>query len=223
MMLFLAATGLAGFLASVLLHAAGLSSMGLRYPLAVGIAYGVFLVLLSLFVAYHRSSRKQVAPGSSGELDIEVDSLDLASDSFDSPATAVASSLAADASGSAQGSGSGGGSFSLGGNDGDGLIVLVVVVLVLVAVGSAVFATFFVLIQAPALLAEALVDGVLLVGLARRIDARRAPHWVEGVIRRTFLPVLAVAVCFAVVGFSLEYFVPGATTMGEVLRRVGSR
>jgi hypothetical protein len=218
MMLFLAATGLAGFLASVLLRAVGLSSMGLRYPLAVGVAYVVFLVLLSLFVSYHRSRRKQVAAGPSGDLDIDVDSLDLAPDSSDAPATVGTSSLAAaDASGSP----AGGGSFKLDG-DADGLIVVVVVVLILVAIGSAVFATLFVLIQAPVLLAEALVDGVLLVGLARRIDVRKAPHWMEGVIRRTFLPVLAVAACFCVVGFALEYFVPGATTMGEVLRRVGS-
>lgn len=214
MMLFLLVTGLTGFLCSVLLHAAGLKSMAIRYPLAIGLAYLVFLFLLSLFVAYHRSRRRPNAdepPACDGPDGGYVDvgsTLPIPSDG--------------DSSSAASAKGNGWGNLDLGGGDGDGAAV-VVVVLIVVALGSALVASLFVLIEAPALLAEILVDGVLLVGLARRIDPRTSPHWTAGVIRRTIFPLLAVAVCFAVVGYGLAHVVPKATTMGEAMRMVSSR
>jgi hypothetical protein len=215
MVLFLAATGLTGFLASVLLHAAGLSSMAIRYPLAVGIAYLAFLSLLSLFISYHRSRRSQ-DPAGAGYDDYEVDDFDPGPAPSDQPVTTGSSDATS-------GEGGGGGSLDLGGGDRDGLVALVVVALICIAIGSAIFASIWVLIEAPVLLAEILVDGVLLVGLARRIDPRRSPHWASGVIRRTLIPMLAVAVCFAVIGYALESLVPGATTMGEALRVASPR
>jgi hypothetical protein len=211
MTLFLAATGLTGFLASKLFHAAGLHPMAIRYPLAVGSAYLAFLLLLSLFVSYHRSRRRRSPAGSSGDDGSDLlYNLDFESRPSNTPATTGTS-------GATSGKGAGGTSLDLDIGDGDGLVV-VVVVLILIAIGSAICASFWVLIEAPVLLAEILVDGVLLIGLARRIDPWGAPHWASGVIRRTVVPFIAVAVCFAAVGYGLEHLVPGATTMGDALR-----
>jgi hypothetical protein len=77
--------------------------------------------------------------------------------------------------------------------------------------------------EAPALLAEAFVDGVLIVGLARRVRPRRAPHWVVGVVRRTWLPVVVVAVIFALVGSLLQQVQPGARTLAEALHQAQHR
>jgi hypothetical protein len=159
MMLFLLATGLAGFLSSALLRAAGLSSMAIRYPVAVGVAYLVFLLLLALFVSYHRSRRQQSPAGPSGCDDAYVYYFpDVQPAAANSPQPTGSSS-------SAPGKGSGGSRLDLGGGNGEGLVVLVVI-LILVAIGSALLASVFVLLEAPLLLAEVLVDGVLLVGLS---------------------------------------------------------
>jgi len=214
MTLFLAVTGLAGFLTSALLHAAGLSSMAIRYPVAVGVAYLVFLLLLSSFVAYHRARRRQGPVGSCGP--------DLYYWHF-GPAAPADPPVVAKSPAAAPGQGNPGGGFNLGGGDGDGIAVVVVVVLICVAVGAAIFASALLLVEAPVLLAEILVDGVLVLGLARRMDPTRSPHWVSGALRRSILPLVVVAFCFAAVGFALEYVVPGATTMGEALHMARPR
>ena len=66
MMLIVALTGGAGFLGSFALLAFGVDSLALRYPLAVGIAYLVFLLLLWLWL---RTSSDDYA-------DVSIDVLD---------------------------------------------------------------------------------------------------------------------------------------------------
>jgi len=212
MLLFLLATGLAGFLSSILLHAAGLTSMGIRYPLAVGLAYLVFLLLLGLWLLFLRRDRKETAAGSTGDaVDTTLDLMDDA-DVDVLPAVNFGSTM----SSSSKSSGIG---FDVGDSDSEGIVALIVVALIVVALGSAVVASAYVLIDAPVLMAEVLVDGGLLFGLSRRMRSRN-PHWTMGVIRRTWIPVLIVAGCFSLVGFALGYFAPGAVTMGEALRIV---
>jgi hypothetical protein len=217
MTLLLSATGLAGFLASKLLHALGLNAMWLRYPLAVGAAYLVFFLLLSLWIASFRM--RGWLSESGGDHDLDLDFVD--GDDVPPPPSPVVSSSSSDPgpgavsiSGSG-GGGGGGGGFSFDAGDSEGGFFLVVVVLILLALCTAFFASLYVIIEAPVLLAEALVDGVLMVSLARRLRSRGSQHWAAGVRRRTIVPVLLVALCFAVVGWALEYYVPGATTMGE--------
>ncbi len=54
MTLSLVATGLAGFLGSMLLLHLGMVKKCRRYPLAVVISYGVFPLLLKLWVVYNQ-------------------------------------------------------------------------------------------------------------------------------------------------------------------------
>lgn len=48
MLLIVTATGAFGFLASFLMLKAGVDAMGIRYPLAVGLSYLMFLLLLMI-------------------------------------------------------------------------------------------------------------------------------------------------------------------------------
>ena len=47
-------TGLAGFLVSFVLLRAGVTAMWLRYPVAILVAYGVFLILLRVWLSLSR-------------------------------------------------------------------------------------------------------------------------------------------------------------------------
>jgi hypothetical protein len=211
--LVLTVTGLTGFLASVLLRWAGLSSMGVRYPVCVALAYLAFLFQLFLYVLYHRHRVRVADRGAAAEAagDVAIDVVDVGVDVADAPAVAVVS-----AGSKSEGKGwldSAGG----GGDDGAAVVVVVIVMVVLVVVG--LVASIVVLVEAPLLLAELLVDGVLLAGMARRMRRAHPGDWVFSVIRRTWVPALVVAVVFAAGGFALQLFAPGATTMLEVLGR----
>src|ERR1051325_9223462 len=62
MSLILAATGAAGFLVSFALLHMGVARMWLRYPLAVLAAYGVFLLLLRIWLHLQRRSWTDLLP-----------------------------------------------------------------------------------------------------------------------------------------------------------------
>ena len=62
MSLILAATGAAGFLVSFALLHAGVTRMWLRYPVAVLVAYGVFLLLLRVWLHIQRHSWTDLLP-----------------------------------------------------------------------------------------------------------------------------------------------------------------
>src|SRR5207244_5952183 len=123
----------------VVLHAAGLTSMAVRYPLAVGTAYLMFLVLVSWFVAYHRRRRGVAGPPGDRGSDVY-----WWVDPGPAPHAPAAAAPAKE----------GGFGFNLGDADGEGVAVVVAVVLIVIAVASAFVAAAFVVIDAPLLLAE---------------------------------------------------------------------
>jgi hypothetical protein len=219
----LAATGVAGFWASVVLRWAGLHSMAIRYPLCVAVAYFVFLFLLFLYVWFHRKRRHVSIPaGGIDNVDMAVDVVDAGTDlavAVDATADFVPGTAAAVNSSNKGGGwlgklgGDGGGD---GGGDAGAIIVLLVIVLL---VGAAMAAGVVVLVEAPVLLAEVLVDGVVLAGMARRLRKTTPGDWLGSVVRRTLMPALVVAVIFAVGGVILGQLTPTATTMGEALMR----
>ena len=223
---FVTVATLAGFLASVLLRTIGLVEMSQRYVLAVGCAYLAFLGSLWLFVAAYRARARRIAANEGGSSlgELVVNSLDApyvvigGGDAPSAPAQFAEAPM--DASNSSSSKGSGGGSLDIG--DGDGL-VLVVVGLILVAIGTAAYASILVVFQAPLLLAEVLVDGVLLAGLSRRFKNCEVEHWATGATKRTWKAALGVAIAFGVVGFALQMLVPGASTMSEAVVAALSR
>ncbi len=149
----LAATGLAGFWASVVLRWAGLESMAVRYPVCVALAYLVFLFQLFLFVLTQRSrhhSAGATGAGTAVESEMAVEVVDIGVNVVDAslPSDAL-SHLAPGAAASASSGNEGSGWFGKwsggsGGGDDAGaiLILLVIVVVVVVALVAGVVALF---------------------------------------------------------------------------------
>ena len=235
--LILAITGLAGFLVSFLLLRSGMTRMSLRYPLAILFAYCVFLLLLRLWLALQRPRRTEGGIGD-GVADAADGLLDLASGSgrlMDSPAGRAEGFGFSGGLGDAGGGGSGGGwvqqsslssspstsSGSGGGSDSSGWGDLdldegAFIAVAIVVIAGALIAIFYVVYIAPALLAEILVDGVLVAGLYRELKGVEQRHWLRAAVRKTLLPALIAAALFSAAGYALQRVAPNARSVGEV-------
>lgn len=193
-------TGIAGILTSGLLLYFGLSLMWLRYGLAVGVAYLVFLFSVWIWLLFHRSRAKSrdVVEGFCDATDL----LDLASIDLPGGAGGGSGEAAVDAAGAL---------------DLDDLLLVVALVVIAAA---AVVASVYVIFIAPSLFAEVLLDGALSVGLYRRLKAVGQPSWVRSVIRKTWLPFFTVIVTFIVAGLVMQVMLPGVDSIGDVLRHL---
>lgn len=221
MMLLVALTGGAGFLASFVLLVYGVDSLGLRYALCVAVAYLVFLILLWLWLRTDANTYD-------GWDEVAVEILDAIPD----PAARAGTG--------------GGGRFSGGGSSGrwedsssseplvelpdvplpgvdavtdaDELAIPLAVILAVVGVAFVVlFASFSVILSAPVLFAELLVDGVLAASLYRRLRRVDSRHWLQSAVRRTIVPFAITAVLAGAVGWGLSVYAPGARTLGDAL------
>lgn len=99
------------------------------------------------------------------------------------------------------------------GDIGEGLGVIAV--LVLIAAICTLIVSAYLVLTSPALLAELLVDGVLLGAMSRAYSAGESAHWTKGVLRRTWLAAMVTAIVFCLVGFGIQRVAPGARTLGE--------
>jgi len=203
-------TGLAGFGASAAMLAAGIDSMALRYTLAMGAAYIVFLLLLWLWLRTN------------------------AADYLDIPGFATDGSAANGANHFA----GGGGSFDGGGASGnvdfgsedsgieaiaekplevlghadEGAIPLAVILL---ALGIAL-SSLFVVWSAPVLFAEILVDALLAAGLYRRLRLLEPRHWMPAALKRPAIPFLLTTLVVAGARIGMHAYAPEARSLGEV-------
>jgi hypothetical protein len=238
MSVLLLGTALVGFVCSAVLLRLGLGSMAVRYSIAVLVAYGGFLLLLRAWIAWRLHGRSELDP-----LDV-VDIADVASDlakgaakpdvpsfggghfggggaggSFDvALADSSASALAADASGDGLVSSAGEGVASsivevAGDADDAWPLVLAIALLtsVVVAAGLLVYA-------APVLFAEVILDAAIVGGLMRRLRGVEPQSWAIGAIRKTWLVAVGLAIVLGVVGWTMQVVVPGAQSLGDVLR-----
>lgn len=203
MMLLLAAAGGAGFLTSYGLLQLGLDLMALRYPLAVGVAYLVFFLLLRLWLTLQ------------SDPDESLDGLDLAVDVADAGLDAMSFGSSTPMP-VAKPSGP---SLDVGIPDLDEGIFLVVIAAVAAVVLGAVF---YVIYLAPLLLAEVLVDGVLLVAFYKRLKRPEPEHWALCAVRRTWIPAIIVAVTFFFAGVIFQSLAPDARSIGGVWKSVSS-
>lgn len=202
MMLLLAATGGAGFLASYGMLQLGVDRMALRYPLAVGIAYLVFFLLLRLWLSLQDDTDEYPVDG----LDLAVDAADAGLDAMSFGSSPSISK-------------SGGTSLDLDVPDLDEGIFLIVLAAVAAVVLGAVF---YVIFLAPLLLAEVLVDGLLLVGFYKKLKGPEPEHWALCAVRRTWIPAIIVAVTFFFAGVVFENLAPDARSIGGVWKAVSS-
>jgi hypothetical protein len=218
MLIIVMLTGLAGLLASVLLLAAGVTAMALRYVLALCIAYAVFLFILWLWLRWGGEGVDVTVSPSSGGRDAAEGSFSGKGGSFDGggasgdyDAPSALGELDDKASGAFDG---------MDGVDvdvGDAGIPLLVLGLLAALLFCGVFVICFVVYSAPTLIAELLVDGVLSASLYRRLRGIDQHHWLQTALRRTMWPFIATAVSVVVVGFALTLYTPGAHTLGEAI------
>lgn len=209
MVAIVTATGLVGLGASIALLALGVTSMPVRYALAVLVAYAVFLLLVRLW-----ASRR---------LDADASSLD----------------VPGPGGGPREGPTFGGGRFggggagrgweggavapettaapSLSGVDVDLDEGWIVVVPVALLVGG-VLAAAYIVYAAPVLFAEVLLDVALVSGLYRRLRTIEARSWLTTAIRHTWVPVTLVVLLVVTLGFVIQHQVPQADSIGDVLR-----
>lgn len=202
MSLIIGLTGLAGLLFSFLLLRSGLDAMWIRYPAAVGLAYGVFLLLLRIWIWFQ--ARRPADDLNPWDLADALSSLDTIE-----PTTR--GSVHADTSGS--------GDWLEALNLDDAVFVLVA----LAALLAGALVCFFVIWSAPALLAEMLVDGVVMAGVYHKLKATDRRSWLTGALRRTWLQAGTVALFFGVAGFALQQVVPEARSIGPVIQNLSSR
>ncbi|BAO30725.1 hypothetical protein SUTH_02946 [Sulfuritalea hydrogenivorans sk43H] len=233
MFLLVALTGGAGLLASFVLLHSGIEPMYVRYPVAVGCAYLVFLFLLWLWL---RTKADDYVDGS-------FDLPDISSGGGCGSGVDAAPEFGGGAGGQFGGGGASGnfvvddslpspslpigdggvGSVGeavgevVGGAD-EGAIPLAVALLIAALVAVLLFATIYIVYLAPALFAELLVDGALSASLYRRMRGLQTRHWLESALHRTAVPFTITAVGLALIGYALHAYAPAAHTLGEVLR-----
>jgi len=201
MMLLLSAAGGAGFLASYGMLRLGLDQMALRYPLAVGMAYLVFFLLLRLWLALQEDPDFDLVVDAA---DAGMEGMSFGSSSPSSPALAAQSS---------------GPDLDIGAPDLDeGIFLIVLAAVAAVVLGAA----FYVIYLAPLLLAEVLVDGVLLVAFYKRLKGPEPEHWALCAVRRTWIPAIIVAVTFFFAGVIFQSLAPDARSIGGVWKSVSS-
>lgn len=221
MLAILALAGAAGFLTSAGLLHTGVRSMGWRYGFAAVAGYLVFLLGLRLWLAFYGRRRS--------ELDGSLDAPD--------PAPGE-SGFQFGGGGGFRGGGAGGpleggdpveagGSLEAGSTAGDAVGALgsldegapiVVPVLVVGALVVGLAGVVAVLMGAPGLLAELLLDGVIAGAAYRRLRYVPVQHWLTGAVRRTWKPMLALAVCLVAAGLVAQWLVPAAGSIGDVFR-----
>lgn len=213
-------TGAAGFLASFSLLQAGMDAMGLRYPLAVCIAYLMFLFLLWLWLrtsgpdsldcsdpsvipAPHWSSPMKDGTfagiggeadggGASGTFELPDEGAAVMTDMQDPVGEALGSAAQAEE------------------------LAIPLVALILIAVVA--LSSLVIIYSAPLLFAELIVDGALAASLYRRLRGIDSRHWLETAVRRTCIPFLMTACLAAAAGWGMNSYAPEANSIGKVLQ-----
>ena len=122
----------------------------------------------------------------------------------------------------------GGGGGKSGGGKGFGFLddldldddsgAVIAIALLALAAAAVVAAASYVLVVAPALLAEVVVDGIVVSGLYRRVRTIDDRQWLRTALRKTWIPTLLIALLLCIVGFGVQRLVPNALSIGDVWR-----
>lgn len=221
MSLIVGLTGAAGLLFSFLMLEVGVTSMALRYPLALLMAYGVFLLLLWLWLRTKAEDYVDIPDLSSLIPSGSGDSVSVfqggggnfggggASGSFDGPASFAP--LESDSASPLEEATSAVG-------DADELAIPLIAVAF--ALGLAL-ASLYVVYAAPMLFAELLVDGALSYALYHKIKGTDS-HWLGSAVRRTALPFLLTGGIVSITGAAMAAYAPGAHSIGQVIQHTSS-
>lgn len=235
MSLILASSGLAAMLGNwVLLHAADVTQMWIRYPVAVALSYLTFLAGVWLWLQYVGLGEER-----SESLVDGLDVPDLSGggggcggslpDAFGQGgggqfggggASGTWSGGGSPSSALVESGGSSGSSFKLGDGggfgdlDGDGLVLLL---LALALAAAILLSSGYVIWFAPDILSEAAFGAALAGGLARTAKRQDGEGWVAGVVRKTWWPFAIVLVLAQSVAVYAAVNYPGASTLRQAI------
>jgi hypothetical protein len=187
-------TGAIGFLSSVVLLHSGVRQLWLRYPLAVTIAYGGFLLLLWCWL---RLKRSDVLDG----IDVPCDGPSPGGGQGCSPT---------------HGTGGGGHGATVDATPDIDVGEAVIVLLCLAALGCAVWMAFWTVLSAPTLFAELILDSALATGLYHHLRHTHDREWVHTAVRRTALRFALVAIVSGLAGIAMHVYAPEARSIGQV-------
>jgi len=167
----------------------GLVHMGLRYPAAAFLAYLAFLVILR-FWAQRQLSRPELTP-ELGLHEKEPEEIKSKPRRIFSPLDLFDIFNIVDAGV-------------------EGLLILAGGIVIVTLVG--------IIIAAPLLLAEVLLDGLLVAGLWNRLIHQASSDSQKGVFRATWLPAAVVIIGLGAIGYLLERIEPTAKSIGDLIR-----
>jgi hypothetical protein len=186
----LCVAGSIAFLTSAFTLWAGLTSMAMRYALAVLSGYGGFLVMLRAWLEYRQGIWDERLAGSENMADFTPGPPDFFLDGGgDSPRF-----------------------FFLDLDDLWWLVLLICALLgALITIG-------YVIYDAPQLLAEVALDAGLVSAMYHRIRQEPQPHWSRAALRRTWIPATILIFFMSIAGYAMEHLVPHARSIGDVLR-----
>jgi hypothetical protein len=142
---------------------------------------------------------------------------DLAAESPGLPSAPVQDGGGGGSGSGASGSGGSGWSVDLDLDDGAAIIAALAIA---AAVLASLCASLYVVYIAPHLLADVLFDGVLVVGLYRRLRSLPQQGWLSVAVRHTIVPALLTLVVFFAAGLVAHSYVPEARSIGDIWRRL---
>jgi hypothetical protein len=233
MALIVTAVIASGVLSSKLLLVSGVHSLRVRYPIAVAVSYGVFLLLIRVWIWYVTLRRSVWAKSSTRTSSLDFGGITSpggwggggsggvrfgggssggggASDDWEGAGSPLPVPVAQASSGH-------GGflsnlNFGGGGDDDDGWLVM----LLLVALALAIFgAGGYLVYAAPQILPEAACQAILAPALLR-VSKEHHHGWMGGVLRSTVLPFVIVCMLAGGLGWAAHRACPAAPRLIDV-------
>ncbi|HMG13479.1 MAG TPA: hypothetical protein VK571_09895 [Gemmatimonadaceae bacterium] len=218
--------------------------MAIRYPIAVLLAYLVFIGLVALWLRRYRLRAR--VRSQYGRPQVDLDVLDVPFDQLLSGAPETAPEITGFGGGGGFG-GSGGGtawgeghatftsaadaslangaSLDAHGDIGGGLDFdlgegTIYVVPILIGVALALGGVIYVVFLAPVLFSELLLDAGLSAGLYQLLMREERRSWLTTAVRNTLIPAFIVAGSLAVAGAFMHMAYPDASSIGVVVKHL---
>lgn len=240
MTLILGSVVLVGVVSSKLLLEAGVTSMLVRYPLAVTVSYLAFFGCIRVWLWYVSKPRQwDLTPDAGDVIDGLSNANDFgggsggggghfsfggggdfggggATDGWAGADVAPVARAVAVAPPKPSGGGSSGGSsgWSFDFDFDDGIVLLVFGLLVLIVFGAGVYLVY----QAPIILTEAAFQAVLASGLVKASRRLESGGWAGSILRATWIPFAVVLAMALVFGTVAHVYCPDAAKIADVLR-----
>jgi hypothetical protein len=236
MTLMLSTVVLSGIVSSKVLLELGVRSMLLRYLIVLAVAYGLFFVLIRIWLWYISETHRNAPPKDCGRLADLIPDISSVGE-FSPRSTGPGSSGGENFTGGGAGgpweaeggtpsivSGGGGSGCSTAQSSGglgsifdadDAIVLVVLALLVAVIFGAGLYIVY----QAPALLSEVAFEALLASGLVKASQRIQTLGWVGSVFRATLLPLSLVLVMTVTFGLVAAHYCPNATKIAEVVTK----